>query len=54
MPAIAVHLLAQVPQVPRVVAKNWTPRGLTLGALAAPAVAALLLSPLALPGPPAT
>lgn len=45
MPAIAIHLLAHVRQVPRLIAKGWTPGAVTLGALAAGAVAAILLSP---------
>jgi len=49
MPAIAIHLLAHVPQVPRLVAKDCTRGSVTLAALAAGAVAALLLSPLAAP-----
>jgi len=49
MPAIAIHLLAHVPQVPRLIAKDWTRGGVTLGALAAGSGAALLLSPLAAP-----
>ena len=47
MPAIAVHLLAHFRQVPRLIAKGRTPGAVTLGALAAGAVAALLLSPAA-------
>src|SRR5215831_9785529 len=45
MPAIAFHVLAHVRQVPRLIAKGRTPGAVTLGALAAGAVAALLLSP---------
>jgi hypothetical protein len=49
MPAIAVHVLAHVRQVPRLIAKGGTPGAVTVGALAAGAVAALLLSPAAAP-----
>ncbi|HXM56905.1 MAG TPA: hypothetical protein VOB72_16010 [Candidatus Dormibacteraeota bacterium] len=49
MPTIAIHLLAHIRQVPRMVAKRLTPTGVTLGALAAATVAALLLSPAAAP-----
>jgi len=49
MPAIAVHALAHVWQVPRLIARGRTPGAVTLGALAAGAVAALLLSPAAAP-----
>jgi hypothetical protein len=47
MPAIAVHLLAHVRQVPRLIVQGRTAGAVTLGALAAGAVAALLLSPTA-------
>ena len=49
MPAIAVHVLAHVRQVPRLIAKGRTPSAVTLAALAAGAVAGLLLSPVAAP-----
>jgi hypothetical protein len=49
MPAIAIHVLAHVRQVPRLVAKGRTPGAVTFGALAAGAVAAFLLSPTAVP-----
>jgi hypothetical protein len=49
MPAVAIHLLAHVPQLPRLVARDWTGGSVTLGSAAAGAVAALLLSPLAAP-----
>jgi hypothetical protein len=49
MPATAVHLLAHLQQVPRLIAKGRTPGAVTIGALAAGAVAALLLSPAAAP-----
>ena len=49
MPAMAIHVLAHVWQVPRLVAKGRTPGGVTFGALAAAAVAAFLLSPVAAP-----
>ena len=61
LPAVAIHVLAHLPQVPRLIARDWTRRaaepapgrwlrsGVTLGALAAGAVAALVVSPAAAP-----
>jgi hypothetical protein len=49
MPAIAFHVLAHVRQVPRLIAKGRTPGAVTVGALAAGAVAAIVLSPAAAP-----
>lgn len=49
MPVIAIHLLAHIRQVPRMVAKDRMPGVLTFGALAAGTVAAFLLSPIAAP-----
>lgn len=59
MPAIAIHVIAHFLEVPRLIAKDWgrgapdpapgrrLRPGVTLGTLAAGAVAALLLSPVA-------
>jgi hypothetical protein len=61
MPAIAIHTIAHFLEVPRLIAKDWTRGaldpapgrrlrpGVTLGTLAAGAIAALLLSPVAAP-----
>jgi hypothetical protein len=49
MPVIAIHVLAHIRQVPRMVAKGRTPGVVTFGALAAGTVAAFLLSPAAAP-----
>lgn len=47
MPTIAIHLLAHIRQVPRLLVKGLTPGGVTFGAVAAGTVAAFLLSPIA-------
>jgi hypothetical protein len=61
MPAIAIHVIAHFLEVPRLMAKDWRRgapdpapgrrlrSGVTLGTLAAGAIAALLLSPVAAP-----
>jgi hypothetical protein len=60
-PTIAIHVIAHIRQVPRLVAKDWMRGaaepapgrrlrpGVTLGALAAGGIAALLVSPIAAP-----
>ena len=59
MPAIAIHVIGHLPEVPRLIGKDWRRGapdpapgrlfrpGVTLGMLAAGAIAALLLSPAA-------